>query len=142
MTPSDAPPAPKEAEIRPREAAVEFYTEERCHIRELSNIAHDPAVSIAAARVEPGVVTRWHRLAGITERYVILQGEGRMEAGTLPPRLIGPGDVVIIPPGCPQRIANTGGADLLFLAVCSPRFVPEAYEDIDAEPPPQASQPV
>ena len=142
MTPSVALPAPTEAEIRPCASAIEFYTEELCHIRELSNIAHDPAVSIAEARVEPGVVTRWHRLAGITERYVVLQGEGRMEAGTLPPRLIGPGDVVIIPPGCPQRIANTGGMDLLFLAICSPRFVPEAYEDIDAEPPPQASQPV
>ena len=140
MTPSVALPAPTEAEIRPCASAIEFYTEERCHIRELSNIAHDPAVSIAEARVEPGVVTRWHRLAGITERYVVLQGEGRMEAGTLPPRLIGPGDVVIIPPGCLQRIANTGGMDLLFLAICSPRFVPEAYENIDAEPPPQASQ--
>ena len=128
------PTLPATAEIRPYAAAIEFHTEERCHIRELSNIAHDPAVSIAEARVEPGVVTRWHRLAGITERYVILRGEGRMEAGSLPPRVVGPGDVVIIPPGCPQRIANTGDMDLLFLAICSPRFVPEAYEDIDTEP--------
>jgi len=136
MTPSGALPAPTEAEIRPCGAAIEFHTEERCYIRELSNITHEPAVSIAEARVEPGVVTRWHRLAGITERYVILRGEGRMEAGALPPRVIGPGDVVIIPPGCPQRIANIGGTDLLFLAICSPRFVPDAYEDIDTEPPP------
>lgn len=131
-----APSLPAAAEIRPYTAAIEFHTEELCHVRELSNIAHDPAVSIAEARVEPGVVTRWHRLAGITERYVILRGEGRMEAGALPPRVVGPGDVVIIPPGCPQRIANIGGTDLLFLAICSPRFVPEAYEDIDTEPPP------
>ena len=135
MTRASAPPAPAEAEIRPFSAAIEYYTEERCHIRELSNIARDSAVSLAQARVEPGVVTRRHRLKGISERYVIVQGEGRVEVGALPPRTVGPGDVVIIPPGCPQRIANTGGGDLVFLAICSPRFVQAAYEDVDTQPP-------
>jgi mannose-6-phosphate isomerase-like protein (cupin superfamily) len=37
------------------------------------------------------------------------------------------GDVVIIPPGARQRIANTGPADLRFLALCTPRFRPENY---------------
>ena len=113
----------------------EWYTDERCHIRELSNTADDPDLSIAQARVTPGVVTRWHRLTGVTERYVILEGQGRMEVGDLPPRTLRPGDVVLIPPGCRQRIANTGGTDLIFLALCSPRFTPEAYEDIDCDPP-------
>lgn len=114
--------------------AEECYTPERCHIRELSNTADDPAVSIAQARVAPGVTTRWHRLSDTTERYVILQGEGLVEIGRLPPHTVHPGDVVLIPPGCPQRIANTGGTNLLFLAICSPRFRPEVYEDIDLDP--------
>ena len=122
---------PEHAGIHLFSKAGEFYTEERCHIRELSNTDLDPAVSIAHARVEPAVVTRWHRLTGITERYVILEGEGRVDVGDLPPQRVGPGDVVVIPPGCRQRIANTGGGDLLFLAICSPRFVTGAYEDID-----------
>ena len=42
-----------------------------------------------------------------------------------------PGDVVIIPPLCRQRIANTGGSDLVFLAICSPRFRPGCYEDLE-----------
>ncbi len=118
-------------DIRHFSAAREFYTDERCHIRELSNTADDPDLSIAQARLAPGVVTRWHRLVGISERYIILEGEGRMEVGVLSPRTVRPGDVVLIPPGCRQRIANTGGTDLIFLALCSPRFISEAYEDTE-----------
>lgn len=42
----------------------EFYTPEKCFITELSNTADDPDVSIARARIEPGVTTRWHQLKG------------------------------------------------------------------------------
>jgi len=38
-------------------------------------------------------------------------------------------------PRAVQRIANTGGGDLVFLAICSPRFVQAAYEDVDTQPP-------
>jgi mannose-6-phosphate isomerase-like protein (cupin superfamily) len=109
----------------------EFYTDEKCFIIELANTPDDPAVSIARARVAPGVTTRWHRVRDTAERYVILAGRGRVEIGSLPPQDVGPGDVVLIPPSCPQRIANTGDDDLIFLAVCNPRFTNEAYEDID-----------
>ena len=79
---------------------------------------------------DPGATTRLHRLAGTAERYVILEGRGRAEIGGLPPRDVGPGDVVLIPPGCPQRIANLGETDLVFLAICTPRFRPEAYANL------------
>lgn len=116
--------------LQPQPGA-EFFTEERCHILELANDASDPAMSIARARVEPGVTTRWHRVLDTTERYVILDGKGRMEIGELPPQEVGPGDVVLIPPGCRQRIANTGEHDLVFLAICTPRFRQEAYENVE-----------
>jgi mannose-6-phosphate isomerase-like protein (cupin superfamily) len=64
---------------------------------------------------------------------VLLSGRGRVELGGLPAQNVGPGDVVLIPPGCPQRIANAGREDLVFLAICTPRFTPEAYEDIDPD---------
>ena len=32
--------------------------------------------------------------------------------------------------GDDQRITNTGEDDLIFLAICSPRFVPDAYEPL------------
>ncbi len=44
---------------------------------------------------------------------------------------IAPGDVVLIPPGRRQRITCLGDEDLIFLAICTPRFRPETYEDIE-----------
>ena len=113
---------------------AEFYTSEQCYIVELSNTSDDPDVSIARARVAPGMTTRWHRLVGTAERYVILEGSGRVEVGSLSPQDVGVGDVVLIPPSCRQRMTNLGPGDLIFLAVCTPRFRPEAYEDIDSDP--------
>lgn len=107
----------------------EVYIDEGCFILELSNTPADPAVSIARARVPRGVTTRWHRLKETAERYLILEGRGRAEIGDSPPREVGPGDVVFIPPSVRQRIANVGETDLIFLAICTPRFVPQAYQD-------------
>jgi len=118
-------------EIRRADPHAEFDTFERCAINELSNSESDPAVSIARARVRPGITTRWHRLRDTAERYVILDGRGVVEAGDLPPQAVGPGDVVLIPPGCRQRIANRGPTDLVFLAICTPRFRADAYESVD-----------
>lgn len=61
----------------------EYYFRERCHITEWSNAPDDDRVSIARARVEPGVTTCWHRLHGVAERYVILAGSGVVEIGDL-----------------------------------------------------------
>ena len=118
------------AAIHPLDESREYYTAEVCHILELSNSADDPAVSIARARVAPGVTTRWHRLHGVTERYVILSGTGLVEVGDAIREAVAPGDVVTIPPGCRQRITNVGEADLVFLAICSPRFIDAAYEEV------------
>ena len=111
--------------------ATEYFFAEGCFITEAWNSPHDADVSVARARVEPGVTTRWHRLRNITERYLILEGQGRVEVGDLPPEDVGPGAVVLIPPGVRQRITNIGDADLLFLAVCPPRFASAGYEDVE-----------
>jgi mannose-6-phosphate isomerase-like protein (cupin superfamily) len=113
--------------------ATEYYTPERCYIIEISNSEDDPQLSIARARVAPGETTHWHRLHNITERYFILEGSGVVEVGELEPQKVLPGDVVLIPPSCRQRITNNGAWDLIFLAICTPRFKPEAYEDIEAQ---------
>jgi mannose-6-phosphate isomerase-like protein (cupin superfamily) len=107
--------------------AREYFFREGCFITELSNGEHDPDVSLARARVEPGRTTAWHTLLGTTERYLILAGQGLVEVGELPPHIVTVGDVVFIPPGCRQRITNTGQTDLVFLAICSPRFQAETY---------------
>jgi len=111
--------------------AEEYFTAEGCYITELSNSNDDPTLSIARARVEPGITTRWHRLDGIAERYYIISGHGHVEIGGLPAQDVACGDTVLIPPMCRQRISNVGRDDLVFLAICSPRFTADAYEDIE-----------
>jgi len=109
----------------------EYYTPEKCFITELSNTGDDPDASIARARVEPGVTTQWHRLKDTIERYCIISGHGLVEVGQLPAQEIGPGDSVLIPPMCRQRITNNGSDDLIFLAICTPRFTDDVYENLE-----------
>lgn len=108
-----------------------LFAAEGCWISEWWNTPQDEAASIARARVEPGITTHWHRLAGIDERYVVLAGTGSVDIGTEPARAVGPGDVVLIPAGTAQRIRNTGETDLVFLAICTPRFRADAYASLD-----------
>ncbi len=111
----------------------EVYISEKCYIIELSNNCSDPDVSIAQARVEPGITTQWHRLKNITERYCIISGTGLVEVGDLAPQTVCAGDVVTIPAMCRQRISNIGSQQLIFLAICTPTFVSEEYENIQTD---------
>ncbi len=113
------------------DAADEYFFVEGCFINELSNDEQDPQASVAQARVEPGKTTRWHRLEGIVERYVVLQGTGRVEVECMTPAVLQVGDVVTIPAGAAQRIHNCGNDDLVFLAICTPRFSAQAYSDVE-----------
>ena len=115
--------------IKRFDPSQEYYFEEGCHIVETSNSASDEDVSIARARVAPGRQTQWHFLENTTERYVIIQGCGLVEVGKADPCAVSAGDLVIIPPGTRQRIRNDGAADLIFLAICSPRFEKENYRE-------------
>ena len=119
------------AEIRRGQGFAEVKSNEGCYILEVSNDPGDEEVSIARARVEPGVTTRWHRLRQAAERYVIVSGKGLVEIRGVAPAGVESGDVVRIPPGAAQRITNTGEGDLLFYCVCSPRFRAEDYEDLE-----------
>ena len=110
-------------------SAAEYFFREGCFINELSNRPEDDELSIARVRVRPGEGTRWHSLDDRIERYVILQGIGMVEIGHLPVQEVGIGDVVCVPAGCRQRIFNAGDRDLIFLALCTPRFVPGCYSD-------------
>lgn len=109
---------------------AEFYIDERCHIVELHNSDSDAECSIARARVEPGVSTRLHCVLATAERYVILEGEGRVEVNGERPVTVGPLDVVNIPAGVAQRITNTGARDLVFLCICTPRFEMQNYTEL------------
>ena len=112
------------AEIIKTKSLKEYLTPERCYITE--NLSSEK-VSIARARVEPGVTTAPHHLEGTDEIYIIIKGTGKVFVGNLEPTDVTIGDVVAIPAGKSQHIANVGKTDLIFYCVCTPRFTAECY---------------
>ena len=117
-----------------------FYTDERCTISEWFNHAESAEASLAQASVAPGVTTQLHALS-ITERYIVTQGNGLMELQGDAPFLIGPGDNVIIPPQCSQRVKNIGQNDLVFLCLCTPAFQPDHYINLETADTPALDAP-
>lgn len=114
-----------------KETDKEFYIDERCFIIEALNSPDEDIMSIAQARVEPGITTAWHYLDRIDERYLIVAGKGKMELGEEVSAVVGPGDVVLIPAGTPQRITNIGDCDLTLFCVCTPGFKREFYHNME-----------
>jgi mannose-6-phosphate isomerase-like protein (cupin superfamily) len=112
----------------------EYLTPERCFIYESWGLvaASDPTVSIARARVAPGVSTKTHHLTGVQEIYVITQGTGIVEIGEQPPTEVSEGDTVAIPPGTKQKITNTAKTDLIFYCICTPAFTEGCYNSDEA----------
>jgi mannose-6-phosphate isomerase-like protein (cupin superfamily) len=110
----------------------EFFTGERCHITELLNSVDVPDLSVARARVEPGVTTERHVL-DVAETYLIEAGEGVIHGAGGLDFPVGPGDAIAIPAGASQSITNTGPGDLVFLCLCRPRFSPAGYRSLEPE---------
>ncbi len=109
----------------------EYWFREGCYILENLNTDLHPELSIARGRVAPGKSTAPHRLRNTTERYIVLGGAGTLHVGNLAPTHVGPGDVAVVPPETVQWIDNTGSDELVFLVVCTPRFQPEVYEEVE-----------
>ena len=113
-------------EIIKAKTLKEYLTPEHCFIYE--NLSSEK-VSIARARVKSGVTTVAHHLEGADEIYIITKGRGRVYLGNHDPAEVTVGDVIAIPSGTSQRIANVGKTDLVFYCVCTPRFTAECYID-------------
>ena len=119
--------------VRKYNLDAQFATTERCDINELVNHSTDRDCSIARARVAPGVTTQLHAVKKTIERYVILEGEGKVFIDTMPPERVGYLDIVSIPEGVAQKIHNCGKSDLIFLCICTPRFKQKNYQNLDSD---------
>ena len=108
----------------------EYYFHEGCFITELHNTSEDPRLSIARVRVEKGKTTVWHVLQKTNEQYLILEGSGLAQKGEDPSIELTEGDTFTIPEETKQRISNIGTCDLIFLAICTPRFQEENYRKV------------
>jgi len=109
---------------------TETFIDEGCYIVELHNGAADVGCSIARARLLPRSTTRMHSLQGTIERYVIIEGTGTVRIGNTTAQTVAAMDVVTIPADIPQSITNSGEVDLIFLCICTPRFVEQHYQDL------------
>lgn len=104
-----------------------FITADGSSIRELAGPAWTAArrQSLAEATVGPGEQTAEHFHPKTEELYYFVAGEGRMRLGE-DEAPVARGDCVVIPPGTPHKLWNTGGDPLVLLCCCSP-----AYSDDD-----------
>lgn len=118
---------PVTKEAKPR---AEAWTRERCFITELLNSAEQPEVSLARARVEPGVTTELHSLS-VSEWYILEAGEGLMRVANREPFVVRPGDTIAVGKNTAQQVTNSGNSDLVFLCVCVPRFSQECYTSLE-----------
>ena len=122
---------PMRAQIQRFDLAAEYFFRERCWIIESWNDESDEAISVARARVEAGITTLAHRLEGVVERYLIVEGTGIVTIGDMAPTRVTAGDIVIIPEGVSQQIRNDGDGSLVFYCICTPRFTPACYDGLE-----------
>lgn len=77
--------------------------------------------SLAHAVIRPGERSIRHHLVGASEVYYLLSGSGKMHIDT-EVRDVRAGDALLIPAGAVQFLENTGGEDLVFLAIVEPAW--------------------
>lgn len=111
-----------------------FTTLDGSTIRELAGPAWSDArnQSLAEATVPPGAETAEHYHRRTEELYYFVRGQGRMRLGQEDTE-IGVGDCVVIPPGIPHKLWNTGSEPLVLLCCCAPAYSHEDTVMIDAE---------
>ena len=108
---------------------VPFKTKDGSLIRELMHPGSDSSVgqSLAEATVSAGASTLLHLHRKSEEIYHITAGSGVMRCGGEKFE-IAEGDTVVIPPGTPHQLYNSGKSPLRLLCCCSP-----PYSDDDTE---------
>jgi mannose-6-phosphate isomerase-like protein (cupin superfamily) len=104
-----------------------FTTLDGSTIRELAGPAWTNARNqrLAEASVPVGGETAEHHHPGTEELYYFTAGAGRMRLGEDEAE-VKAGDCVVIPPGTPHKLWNTGAESLVLLCCCAP-----AYSDED-----------
>jgi mannose-6-phosphate isomerase-like protein (cupin superfamily) len=111
------------------DAIIPYTTKDGSEIRELLHPDRDGAagMSLAEAVVGPGLETRLHLHVRAEEIYHVTAGEGIMSIGE-ETAAVGKGDTVLIPPGAPHKVRNTGNTPLRIICCCSPAY---SHEDTE-----------
>ena len=109
--------------IKRLEHVEPFITKDGSEIRELAGTPTGNSVnqSLAEATVAPGADTEEHYHRASEEIYVFTAGSGRMKLGDEETEVTA-GDTVVIPPGTPHKLWNTGAEPLTLLCCCAPPY--------------------
>jgi mannose-6-phosphate isomerase-like protein (cupin superfamily) len=101
-----------------------FTTADGSSIRELAGPAWTRArhQSLAEATLEPGGETAEHYHPQAEELYYFVAGDGQMRLGDDEPAEVTTGDCVVIAPGTPHKLWNTGSTPLVLLCCCAPAY--------------------
>ena len=113
--------------IEKLERVEAFTTKDGSEIRELAGIPTGNAEnqSLAEATVPAGGETEEHYHRASEEIYLFTAGSGLMKLGHDRSE-VSAGDTVVIPPGTPHKLWNTGSEPLKLLCCCAP---PYSHED-------------
>jgi mannose-6-phosphate isomerase-like protein (cupin superfamily) len=100
-----------------------FITVDGSSIRELAHPRWTAAKhqSLAEAQLPPGGETAEHYHPRAEEIYYFVAGHGRMRLGDGEAE-VAAGDAVVIPPGTPHKLWNTGSEPLVLLCCCAPAY--------------------
>jgi len=100
-----------------------FITKDGSEIRELAGVPTGNAVnqSLAEAIVPPGAETDKHYHGVSEEIYLFTSGSGLLKLGNEESE-VSAGDTVVIPPGTPHKLRNTGTEPLRLLCCCAPAY--------------------
>ncbi len=117
--------------MRSRSKIISYMTKDGSRIWELFHPDASPVrgFSVAEALVEAGQGTEAHVHRKSQEVYYVLEGSGVLRRGgeCLD---VAPGDAILIPPGTPHNIKNTGAGALRILCMCCP---PYSHDDTALE---------
>jgi mannose-6-phosphate isomerase-like protein (cupin superfamily) len=113
--------------IEKLERVEAFITKDGSEIRELAGLPTGNSVnqSLAEATVPAGGDTEEHYHRVTEEIYFFTSGSGRMRLAEEETE-VSAGDTVVIPPGTPHKLWNTGTEPLKLLCCCAP---PYSHED-------------
>jgi mannose-6-phosphate isomerase-like protein (cupin superfamily) len=115
--------------------ASPFITKDGSEIREVAGPASLPSKnqSLAEATVPVGGQTTEHLHRISEEIYAFTQGVGRLKVAD-EEREIRAGDTVVLPPGTPHKLWNTGDEPLRLLCCCSPAYSHDDTILLEPEP--------
>ena len=110
-------------EISRIETAEGFITDDGSTIHELAGRVSLPTVnqSLAHATLEAGGETTEHFHVEAEEIYYMTAGNGRLRLGD-EESAVTAGDCIVIAPGTPHKLWNTGDVPLMLLCCCAPAY--------------------